>query len=284
MSSNIKSKFLNRMFRRIGGVVWDMTSGSQGLKINDEIYSLQLTPGTPAVLDATGAVVTPATETEFHTSVNPFGDLGMALPAFATQVPFDDVSLGDIVVGANKILGWCVGKTGAALKVVEHNGTCKTIVPPKVAILGNDGVLVVQNLFSLTGGAAGAGNFANSLLPLLMLGGGDEKLEKMLPLLLMQSAQGGAPAGGAGGMNPMLMMAMMGGLGGKKSGDGGIDPMMLLAMSGGLGGGAGGGAMNPMVMMAMMGGDLFGSAALEADQPEVPPLRPLTPPPLRPLR
>lgn len=283
MSSNLKSKFLNRMFRRIGGVVWEMTTGSQGLKIGDEIYTLSITPGTPAVLDAAGAVVTPATETEFQTSVNPFGDLGMALPAFATQVPFEQVGLGDLVVGAQKVLGWVVGKTASALKVVEPNGTCKTIVPPKVAILGSEGVLVVQNLFSLTGGAAGAGGFANSLLPLLMLGGGDDKLEKMLPLLLMQSAGGGAAAP-TGGLNPMLMMAMMGGLGGKKSGDG-IDPMMLLALSGGLGSG-GTGAMNPMVMMSLMGGDLFGSATLEADDgsSDVPALRPLSVPPLRPLR
>lgn len=284
LNSNLKSKFLNRMFRRISGVVWDMTTGSQGLKVGDEIYSVTITPGRPATDDGAGTA-TAATESTFQTSVNPFGDLGMALPAFATQVPFEDVSEGDLVVGANKIIGWVVGKTAQALKVVDHNGMVKTYVPPKVAILGNDGVLVVQNLFSLTGGASGAGSFANSLLPMLMLGGGDDKLEKLLPLLLMQSATA-APAAGAAaapaGINPMMLLAMTGGLGGKKSGDG-IDPMMLLAMTGGLGGGAAGG-MNPLVMASLMGGDLFGTAALDVDETAVPTLRPLSPPPLRPIR
>jgi len=288
ITTSIKSKFLNRMFRRINGVVWDMTTGGQGLKVGDEIYSISITPGRPASDDGAGTA-NAATETTFQTSVNPFGELGMALPAFATQVPFADVAEGDIVVGANKVIGWCVGKTGAALKVVDHNGMVKTYVPPKVAILGNDGVLVVQNLFSLTGGAAGAGSFANSLLPLLMMGKGGDELEKLLPILLMQSAgagaapAAGAPAAGLGGMNPMMLLAMTGGLGGKKSGGSGIDPMTLLLMSGGLGGGAAGG-MNPLVMASLLGGDLFGSADLDADEPAVPALRPLTPPPMRPIR
>jgi hypothetical protein len=239
------------MFRRIGGVVWDVTTGSIGLKTENGIYSLKTVPGA-----ATGDAAS------YSVSVNPFDDFGLAIPAFATQSTPEEVQVGDIIVGDKDIIGWVVDKTPAAFKVLDHNSYVKTYVPPSVQILGNSGVLVVRNLFSLTGGAAGAGNFAQSLLPLMMLGGGDEKLEKMLPLLLMTSTAAPAANGTAAAANPMAAMLplllMKDGLGGS-GGDGKMDKLLPFMMMGGLGGGAGG--MNPMLMMALMGdGDLFGSS------------------------
>ena len=291
MSSNIQSKFMNRLFRRIEGAVWDLTTGTQGLRVGDSIYSFSITPGgtlTTASADGTTPAVVTQVEASGQISVNPFGDLGSPLPAFAVQVPLEQVNPGDLIVGDKAIIGWVVSKTGAAVKVMDHNGHHKTYTPPKVAILGGSGLLVVQNLFNMTGGADGANAFAGSLLPLMLMtqgqGGGSSKLEKMLPFLL-SGALGGGATGGAGGMNPMMLLAMTGGLGGKSSG-GGIDPMMLLAMTGGLGGGSGGGlgGMNPMMLMALMDGDLFGSATFgDDDTSSVPPLRPARPP-LRPSR
>jgi hypothetical protein len=244
------NKFVSRMFRRINGLVWDITTGTVGLKTEQGIYSLKSTPS------ASDAAVL-----EHSISVNPFDDFGMAIPAFATQTAHADVEIGEIIVGDSGIIGWVVDKTAAAFKVLDHNGFQKTYAPPSVQILGSQGVLVVRNLFSLTGGASGAAGLASNLMPLLMLGGGDEKIEKILPLLLMTGQMGGATAGAApaGGMNPLMLMMLMkdGGLGGVS---GKMDPMMLMALSGGLGGAGGG--MNPMVMMALMGGgDLFGGDA-----------------------
>ena len=242
------SKFMNRLFRRIHGVVWDVLSGSTGLQTENGIYSVTFAEdGTPTL------------------SANPIDSMGLSLPAFATQTAHADVNVGDIIVGDQGIIGWVTGKTDAAFKVLDHNGMSKTYNPPRVAIMGTAGVLVVRNLMTLTGGAAGAGNFAANLLPLLALGGGDDKLEKLLPLLLMTSAApagaaGAAPA--AGGMNALLPLLLLkdGGLGGA---GGKLDPMTLLMLSGGLGGGAGG--MNPMLMMALMGdGDLFGGSTKSA--------------------
>lgn len=257
--SNITNKFMNRMFRRIGGLVWDVTSGGIGLKTENGIYSLKAVPvlAAPAVEGAPAGVAS----VEYSVTVNPFDDFGLAIPAFATQSSFEEVNSGDIIVGDQGIIGWVVGKTAAAFKVMDHNGYSKTYTPPSVQILGTQGVLVVRNLFSLTGGAGGAGNFANSLLPLMMLGGDDSKLEKMIPLLLMSSA---APAAGgnAGAANPMasllpLMLLKDGGLGG--SGGDKMDKLLPLMLMGGMGGGAGG--MNPLMMMALMGdGDLFGGS------------------------
>ena len=254
--SKLTNKFLNRMFRRISGLVWDVTTGGIGLQTENGIYSLTTTV-------AEGAATT------YSITVNPFDDFGLSIPAFATQSSFEETNAGDIICGDQGIIGWVVDKTAAAFKVMDHNGYTKTYTPPSVSIMGSSGVLVVRNLFNLTGGAAGAGNFASSLLPLMMLGGGDDKLEKMLPLLLMTSAGGlgGAPAAGGAAANPMaamlpFLMMKEGGLGGG-SGDSKMDKLLPLMMMGGMGGGAGG--MNPMMLMMMMGeGDVFGGGTKKA--------------------
>lgn len=256
MAINTK-KFMNRLFRRINGLVWDVVSGSVGLQTAEGIFTVTFAEdGTPSL------------------NVNPIDGLGLALPAFATQATFDEVNQGDIIVGDAGIIGWVVSKTEAAYKVLDHNGHHKTYSPPKVAIFGTSGVLVVRNLMSLTGGAAGASNFASNLLPLMMLGGGDEKLEKLLPLLLMTSQQAPAAAGAPAANNfasllPMLMLSGEGGLGG--AGGGKMDKLLPLMLMGGLGG-AGAGGMNPLVMMSLLGdGDLFGGS--KAETPALVPLR-----------
>lgn len=251
--TKIANKFLNRMFRRVSGLVWDVVSGGTGLQTEQGIYTVSFAEdGTPQL------------------NVNPMDSFGLALPAFATQASHEEVAIGDLIVGDAGILGWVVEKLPASFRLLDHNGHVKTYAPPKVAIMGTQGVLVVRNLMSLTGGAAGANNFAANLMPLLMMGGGDDKLEKLLPLLLMTSqnpqGNGGAPAAAnpMASMLPFLMLqegGLSGGFGGK------MDKLLPLMMMGGFGGGAGG--MNPMMMMALMGdGDIFGG--LGGSKPAVP--------------
>jgi hypothetical protein len=236
------NKFVNRMFRRVNGVVWDVMGGGVGLKTDQGIFTVSFSEtGTPTL------------------NVNPLDDFGLALPGFALQSSLAEINAGDIIVGDTAILGWVVKKNEASLELLDHNGHVKTYVPPKVAIMNTNGVLVVKNLFNLTGGAEGANNFASQLMPLLLLGGGDAKLEKMLPFLLM-TAQAPAAAGTSAAANPfgnpLMMMLLMkdGGLGSGKAG--GIDPLMLMALGGG-----GGAAANPLLMASLLGGDIFGGNA-----------------------
>lgn len=244
--ANISNKLMNRMFRKIGGLVWDITSGGLGIASNEGIFTL--------TTEGEGDTVS------FGISVNPIDAFGVSVPAFAMNTPLEQVEVGDIIVGDTKILGWVIEVRGASLKLLDQNGMTKNYTPPKVAIVGTNGVLVVKNLFNLTGGNGGLAGVQNSLLPLLALGG-DVNFDKIMPLILMQSMSGTTPAAGAAGaaaanpmasMLPFLLMSK-----GGKGGLGDIDPMMLMMMSGGLGGGAG--AMNPMMLMALSGGDLFGS-------------------------
>ncbi len=276
-NSGISAKFLNRMFRKIDGLVWDLQSGNLGIKNEQGIYTLTADVTAPVAASGTGdnAIAAVVGSTQYGISVNPFDAFGMSIPAFATQVPLAAIKEGDLIVGDKAILGWVTGKTAAGLKLLDTNGMNKSYSPPKVAIMGQDGALVVQSLGGLFGGQAGVAGLQSSLLPMLMLSGGDtEGLDSILPILLFSQMQATNPAAAALGANaagapaaaanplaslmPMLMLQKLGKSKGKSGGKGAfgdIDPMMLMMMSGGLGGGAGG--INPMMLLAMggLGGD-----------------------------
>jgi hypothetical protein len=263
-ASAMTNKFLSRMFRKIDGIVWDLTTGNIGISdaagiytINEVSAAIVATPAIPstATTDAVEAVA--ASKAEFQVNVNPFEQFGMAIPGFATQVPFTNIKLKDIIVGDNGILGWVVDKKNASLTLMTHTGTVKQFVPPKVTIGGGDGVLVVQSLVNLAGD--GFAGLQGSLLPLMMMGGDNDNLGDILPMLLFSQTQG-AGNNATSAMLPMLMMmkTLKGGEGGSS-----IDKLLPLMMMGGLGGAGGGaGGMNPMMVAMMMGGDgdLFGGS------------------------
>lgn len=224
-------KFLNRLFRRVEGVVWDPMVGTTGLQTVNGVYTVAFDEEGEATL-----------------SVNPLESLSMALPAFATQTPHDKVQRGDIIVGDQGIIGWVTKKHPVGFEVLDHNGHTKKYNPPKVAIFGGQGPLVVRNLMSMFN-VDNSSDLAPSLLPLLMMAdSGSSSLEDILPFLLM-SSQGGS-VGGAGGINPMMLMMMSkkGGLSGSSK----MDPMMMAMMMGGMGGSGGAGGINPMMLMMMM--------------------------------
>lgn len=211
---NMGNKLVDRFFRRVDEVVWDLMSGRVGIKTADGI----------ATLEGTGE--------DAQVSVNMFEDFGVPLPAFAQQTPIESVKEGDLIYNARKLLGWviaCPSKTAKgtkAFKLLKPDGTRGEWRPPKLTSLGLDlgGAMVLRSLVN-TLPDGGLGQMQSALLPMMMLGGdnfGD--MEKMLPLLLMsQCGIGGmTPTDGtAAAANPMgnmmqmmFMMQMMGGRGG----------------------------------------------------------------------
>lgn len=241
-TNSFASKFMNRLFRRVGGLVWDLSTGKLGLKDENGIYTLETTAAAEGVA------------AEAQIVVNPFDAFGMDIPAFATSTKLEDVAVGDIIVGDSKILGFVVDKKPASLVLLDKTGMRKQFNPPKVAVLGADNnVLVVKNLVSVAGGEQGLAGLQGNLLPLMMMGG-DVDFESILPLMLFSQGNGAA----AGGLNSVLPLLLMknGGLGGSGSK---MESLLPLMMMGGLGGGAQAGGLNPMMLMLMSGGDLFGS-------------------------
>lgn len=277
--SGLSSKFLGRMFRKIDGLVWDLSTGKLGIQDVNGIYTLETTEGTPA--SGSGENKVAAVPAGYGISVNPLESFGIPIPAFATQVPHDKLAPGDLVVGDKGILGWIVAKKPASLVLLDKNGMEKQYNPPKVAIMGGEGVLVVQSLGGLAG-AGGFGNLQGSLLPLLMMGG-DLDLDSILPMMLMSQTTGGGQSS-LTAMLPMLLMM------GNKGGNGGsaIDKLLPLMLMGGMGGGAAGaGGMNPMMMAMMMGGglgdDSLPSTFASDAAPVLRPIKAAGPAPLRPL-
>lgn len=212
MMENIGNKIARKFFRRVNDVVWDLMSGKVGIRTKDGIATLE------GKGDAAEVVV------------NMFDDFGVALPAFAQNTPVGEIKMGDLIYKDGKVGGWVV-KTptpkGKSFKLLKPDGSRGEWRPPKVASLGLDlsGAMVLRSLVN-TLPDGGLGNMQSMLLPMMMMGGGDDMfgdMEDMLPvMLMMQCGLGGAtpPAdgGGMGGMMQTMMMMKM--MGGGKKGDG----------------------------------------------------------------
>lgn len=236
--NDLMQKILARQFLKLNNVVLDIvTGGKVGIATKNGIASLESTTNDE------GQVV-------HNISINPIDEFGYNVPAYAIATPIANVVVGDLIVFKdNNIGGWVTDINPASLDVLKHDGTISRYSPQNVNLFGtgNRSVMVVKSLFSMFGGnTEQVSGFQNMLLPLLLAKGGDGADLDILPLMLM--TQGGGAA--AGGMNPMMLMALMGD---KKGGlDGLLDnPLMAMAMFGGMGGAPTAGGMNPL-MMAML--------------------------------
>lgn len=201
-SSMSVEKLMGRMFRRVDSVVWDLMSGKLGVRTRD---------GEIATIEGEGDEATIV--------INPFEDFGVAIPAFAQATPADAVKVGDLIYTSGDAPGWIVSiKTSTegkkTFRIMRSGGNVSSWVPPKVQMFGLDGgVLVVRSLVSmLPGGTDGLASFQGMMLPMLMMGGDNMDMEKMMPLMLM-TQMGGATAGTnpmAGMMQMMMMSKMLG--------------------------------------------------------------------------
>lgn len=312
MSLFSNSKYTKRLFRQVGGVVWDLTTGKTGIKTDDAIHTFSL------VKDG---------DNEFpQVTANLFEQFGLEIPAFASNVKLENVKAGDVIVGANNLLGWVVKVNGKSINYHSFDGHSKTYTPPKVDVLGIDGqVQIVQGLTDLLGdntgsfqsmigpllllskedgntnaltdklplfllmaqsGQAGsvgdASNPMAAMLPLMLLGGDKGgSLGDKLPLLMMSGALGGGnAAGGLGGMLPLLLLSGDGGLGGGDM----MEKMIMMQALGGQGGQGGQGGLNPMLMLALLGDKPSASAkAAPVASRSTPALAPLVTPKAPPL-
>lgn len=202
--NNVGNKLMNRFFRRVDGVVWDLMSGRIGVKTRDGIATLEG--------DGDNAQI----------NINMFDQFGFELPAFAQNTPTAGINVGDVIYGENSVKGWVVEKKEKSLVLMKPDGSRGTITPPKVQMMGAEGgLMVLRSLTSmLPGGDGGLNQMQSMLMPMLMMGEDSVDLEKIMPLMLMsQMGMGGAPTDGANPMaNMMPMIMMMGMMGGGSKG------------------------------------------------------------------
>lgn len=200
MSNMFGKAFMNRMFRQVNDVVWDMITGKMGVNTKEGIMSLDDTdPDNPCV------------------SLNMFESFGMGVPAFAQNTPIDQVKAGDLLVGSKEIIGWVisVNEGGKSFQMLKPSGTISKWVPPKVQMLGFDsGVMVVRSLLNLIPTGTGGLNQMQQMMQMMMfMGDGEVNFDKIMPMMLM-SQMSTAPGTDASAnlmtqMMPMMMMANM---------------------------------------------------------------------------
>lgn len=210
---NMNRKFMNRFFRPVDTVVWDMLTGNIGMKNDNGILTCSL-----GELSEDG---TEALSPEIN--VNLFDQFGMSVPAFAQSVPVNTISLGDIIYSSSSdnIIGWVVKVGSKSFKLLKQDGTRSDWTPPKVNMLGLDsGVMVLRSLFSmLPNGADGVNQMQSMLMPMMamgMMGDGDSdgtdssEFKDMMGLMLMSQMTGGGNNNFASMMPMMFMMKQMG--------------------------------------------------------------------------
>ena len=203
------NRMLERMFRAVDNVVWDISAGGRtGFSTKDGIYSIDLGKLNEDGTEAPDAQVTS----------NPFEEFGFAAPAFAQNTAPSAINIGDMIFSSasNNVLGWVVKKNEKSFKLMKMDGTRSDWTPPKVNMMGLDGgVMVVRSLMNMLPGGEGQvnqmGNFM-MMLPMMsgMMGGdgedGADMMKQMMPMILM--SQMNNVGGDAAGSNNMMMQMM----------------------------------------------------------------------------
>ena len=225
-------KMMDRMFKKVAGVVYDMTANSIGITKGDSVFTVCQTEGG-----------------EYELVENLLASLSAPIPAIARSVPLAQVKELDMILSQDgEPFGWVVKVNPKSLSVIKPNGTRTNVVPAKVNLLGQgQTVMVVSSL--------GAGGQMDPMMIMAMMGD-DGEMSDMLPFLMMQGGNMDMNA-----MMPLLMMSRMG----KGEGEGGSDMMKMMMLQQMMAAQQGTtpvepgaqanpfGAMNPMMLALMMG-------------------------------
>ena len=216
MNSNMFSgmfnpnKLMDRFFKKVDNVAWDMMTGRIGIVSADGITSLEVSKD--------------GDEDVFDVTVNMMDQFGMPVPAFAQNTPVDQVKVGDLIYGKRDITGWVVGVKGKSFEILKPSGQRTTWQPPKVKLMGMDGVngvMVLRSLMNMLPGGNSSLQGMQSMIMTMSMFGDDADMESMMPMLLMSQmgnqatdADGNAAPNPFGGMDmqammPMMMMKMM---------------------------------------------------------------------------
>lgn len=219
---------MDRIFKKVEGVVYDMSTNSIGVKQNGSIFS-----------------VTKNEDGKWDLIENPIESFAAGIPAFAKAIPLDQVQPGNLILSqSGEPYGWVTNVNPNTLRVLKPNGSCTNISPAKVNLLGQGKTVMVVNSM-MSGG---------SIDPMMLLALKDDGMDMSELMMFMamsnnntaQTAQPGAtPA-----VNPMANMLPFMLLGNKDKGSGSSDDMLkMLAMQGFMGQNN---AQNPMGMDPMM--------------------------------
>ena len=202
MFNQMQDKLMNRFFRSVDNVVWDLFTGKIGVQTEEGIITLE------------------GTGEDAQIVVNIMDQFGTPIPAYAQSTPLQAIQAGDLVYAKGKPKGWVVSVSERpatddkpAVKkftLMTTSGMTTSWTPPKVSMLGfESGVMVLKSLIQLLpSGQTGLSSLQNNILPMMMIAGDNVDMEKILPFMLFTQTQGN---GGDSNnlMQTMFMMSMM---------------------------------------------------------------------------
>lgn len=197
--NNMQEAMMNRMFRRVDGLCWDMTTGKMAVQTQEGLVT---------------ASIDEDDHEKSQIEINLMSDFGMPIPAFAQGTKVQDIKVGDIVINNGGILGWVIKAQDNQFKLLSISGQLNTWNPPKVTMMGfESGTLIVRSLLGVVGGS-GVQNLQSLMMPMMMSGlmSGDEggMLDRMMPMLLMSMQAGSAGvASDAAGMQSMMQTMLL---------------------------------------------------------------------------
>jgi hypothetical protein len=213
------NKMMERFFRPVDGMCWDLMSGRVGMRSPEGITTVS----------GEGA--------DARVETNMVDDFGVDVPAFAQSTPVDQVKLGDLIV-SNALTGWVIEKQdGGVFKLLQADGTRTEWAPPKQHMMGmditNGGVMVLRSLMNMfpsgEGESGGMAGIQNMIMPMMLMGG-DMDLDRIMPMVLMSQMGNTIPSTDGDGTAANPFAAMGGNM---------MQTMMMMQMFSG-GGSAGG--------------------------------------------
>ena len=183
------NKMADRFFKKVDDVVLDLQTGTVGISRNDSVFTLEFEGDdkTPCVNE------------------NMLAMLSMPIPAFAQATDMKSVKVGDLIV-KEKSAGWVIKINEKSLTVMKTDGGTFNFSPPKNTLMGQQqNVMVIRNMMGDTAGLQG---MQSMLMPLMMMGG-DNDLEDLMPMVLMSQSGMMGDQSGSNNMLQMMMMAKM---------------------------------------------------------------------------
>lgn len=223
-------KMMERMFKKVDGVVYDMTTSAVGIVKGESIFTVGKNE-----------------EGEYDLVENMFSSLSAPIPAWARAVPLDQVKELDMILSQDGTpFGWVTKVNKSSMRVLKPTGTQSNVVPSKVNLLGQGQTVMV---ISSMGTNANTGGMDPMMMMAMM--GDDADMSDLMPMLMMMQGQGGAMD-----MNAMIPMLMMSKMGKGEDSDGASDMMKMMLVQSMMGQGQQAnmmGGMNPMMLALMMG-------------------------------
>ena len=179
---NLTSKY----FSRVAGVVIDLQTGKLGIKTADGVVTL----------------------VESTCELQPIAAFSMPIPAYAIRTPMEQITEGDIILHDNmKSPVFVLMVDGERVLAITPEGMNVEFTPVRNSLFGSTGVMAVRNMFAANGGAGL--NSLMPLLLMKEMGGsslGDDKLGLFLAMQGGGLNFGGNTGDGMAGMLPLLLM------------------------------------------------------------------------------